>query len=152
MFKLKSKDTRKTPLSLFWCLYFWVWTYFTPCSSISIFNFEHVITGWDTHLGQLIRWRLLCMLHSLCHSCRKRGNREVLTFHCVKCVQLRSFFWSVFSRIRTEYGPEKTPYLDTFHAVFIEWIHNWFRNSMSMDLLGDLPLITHDTNMSPTLK
>ena len=24
--------------------------------------------------------------------------------HCVKCVQIRSFFWSVFSRIRTEYG------------------------------------------------
>ena len=24
--------------------------------------------------------------------------------HCVKCVQLRSFFWSVFSRIRTEYA------------------------------------------------
>ena len=27
--------------------------------------------------------------------------------HCVKRVQIRSFFWSVFSRIRTEYGPEK---------------------------------------------
>ena len=27
------------------------------------------------------------------------------------------FFWSVFSRIFAEYGPEKTPYLDTFHAV-----------------------------------
>ena len=27
------------------------------------------------------------------------------------------FFWSVFSRIRTEYGPEKTPYFDTFHTV-----------------------------------
>ena len=27
------------------------------------------------------------------------------------------FFWSVFSSIRTEYGPEKTPYLDTFYAV-----------------------------------
>ena len=26
-------------------------------------------------------------------------------------------FWSVFSRIRTEYGPEKTAYLDTFHAM-----------------------------------
>ena len=25
-------------------------------------------------------------------------------FHCVKSVQIRSFFWSVFSRIRTEYG------------------------------------------------
>ena len=27
------------------------------------------------------------------------------------------FFWSVFSSIRTEYGPEKTPYVDNFHAV-----------------------------------
>ena len=25
--------------------------------------------------------------------------------------------WSVFSRIGTEYGPDKTPYLDTFHTV-----------------------------------
>ena len=25
-------------------------------------------------------------------------------FHSVKCVQIRSFFWSVFSRVRTEYG------------------------------------------------
>ena len=43
-------------------------------------------------------------------------------------VQIRSFFWSVFSRILTEYlslfspnagkyEPEKTSYLDTFHAV-----------------------------------
>ena len=24
--------------------------------------------------------------------------------HCVNCVQIRSLFWSVFSRIRTEYG------------------------------------------------
>ena len=44
--------------------------------------------------------------------------------HCVKSVQIRSFFWSVFSCIRTVHGdlrsknkPEKTPYLDTFHAV-----------------------------------
>ena len=42
----------------------------------------------------------------------------------VKSVQIRSIFWSVFSNIRTEYspntgkyGPENTPYLDTFHAV-----------------------------------
>ena len=49
---------------------------------------------------------------------------------CVKSVQIRSFFWSVFPRFRTEYGetrsvsspnaekygPEKTPYSDTFHA------------------------------------
>ena len=48
-------------------------------------------------------------------------------YHCVKSVQILSFFWSVFSNIRTEYGetlrispgkygPEKTPYLDTFHS------------------------------------
>ena len=48
----------------------------------------------------------------------------------MKSVQIRCFFWSVFSRIWTEYGylsvfspnagkyvPEKAPYLDTFHAV-----------------------------------
>ena len=53
--------------------------------------------------------------------------------HWVKSVQIRSYFWSVFFRIRSEYreirnisvftphsgkyGPEITPYLDTFHAV-----------------------------------
>ena len=51
--------------------------------------------------------------------------------HCVRSVQIRSYFWSVFSCIRTEYGDllpysfrlkenadkELTPYLDTFHAV-----------------------------------
>ena len=26
------------------------------------------------------------------------------TLHYVKCVQARNFFWSIFSRIRTEYG------------------------------------------------
>ena len=54
-------------------------------------------------------------------------NELLAGFHCMKSVQIRSFFWSVFSRIRTEYGeirsispysveyrkcePEKTPYL-----------------------------------------
>ena len=36
-----------------------------------------------------------------------------LHVHRVKRVQIRSFFWSVFSPIRTR----KTPYLDSFHAV-----------------------------------
>ena len=27
-----------------------------------------------------------------------------ILYHCVKCVQIRSYFWSVFSCIRTEYG------------------------------------------------
>ena len=36
------------------------------------------------------------------------------TVHCVKVVQIWSFFWSIFSE------PEKTPYLDTFYAVVID--------------------------------
>ena len=39
--------------------------------------------------------------------------------HCVKSVQIRSYFWSLFFCIRTKYGPEITPYLDTFHAANI---------------------------------
>ena len=33
-------------LASFWCLYYCFWTYFTPCSIVSIANFEHVIAGW----------------------------------------------------------------------------------------------------------
>ena len=63
------------------------------------------------------------------HIC-KVYKRRVLTWMTVivnvtdtawKVSQIRSFFWSVFSCIRTEYWdlqskyrPEKTPYLDTF--------------------------------------
>ena len=50
--------------------------------------------------------------------------------HCVKSVRIRSFFWSVFLCIQTEYGeirspnagkygPEKSPCLDNFHAVLV---------------------------------
>ena len=51
---------------------------------------------------------------------------KTLLEYCVKFVQIRSYFWAVFSCIRTEYGyspnagkygPEITPYLDIFHAV-----------------------------------
>ena len=38
--------------------------------------------------------------------------------HCVvKSVQIRSYFWSVFSPNTGKYGPEITPYLDAFHSV-----------------------------------
>ena len=35
------------PLESFWCLYCWLWKYVTPCSSIFIINFEHVIACWE---------------------------------------------------------------------------------------------------------
>ena len=39
---------------------------------------------------------------------------------CVKSAQIRSFFWSVIPI----FGPEKTPYLDTFHGVNTEYTNN----------------------------
>ena len=36
---------------------------------------------------------------------------------CVKNVQIRSYFWSVFSPNKGKCGPEITSYLDTFQAV-----------------------------------
>ena len=34
----------------------------------------------------------------------EKSNKEFKSIHCVKSVQMRSFFWSLFSRIWTEYG------------------------------------------------
>ena len=47
MFKVNNKDTRTTPLASWWCLYSYLWTYFTPCSSVSIVNFEQVNDSWE---------------------------------------------------------------------------------------------------------
>ena len=62
----------------------------------------------------------------------KDGLKYIVSLHYVKSVQIWSLFWSVFSCIRTEYGyfpvfspnrgkygPEKTPHMDTFHAIFV---------------------------------
>ena len=49
-----------TPLTSFWCLYCQLWTYFTPCFSALILNFEQVNAGWvssqDTR-GKFYSWR-----------------------------------------------------------------------------------------------
>ena len=48
----------------------------------------------------LIRKKFLLLLWYLFQLKISQGYE----YHCVKSVQIRSFFWSVFSRIRTEYG------------------------------------------------
>ena len=40
MLQVSNKDTRTTSMTLFWCLYCELWTYFTSFSSVSIFDFE----------------------------------------------------------------------------------------------------------------
>ena len=45
--------------------------------------------------------------------------------HCVKSVQTRSYFWSVFSCIPEKYGPETTvSELSTVYAVTKELPHH----------------------------
>ena len=49
---------------------------------------------------------------------RKMPNKERI-MSLTKNVQIRSFFWSVPSRTRAEYGPGETSCVDTFHAVTV---------------------------------
>ena len=50
MFKVNNRNTRRRCeiyLKLkVWCLYCFLWTYITPCYSVSIVSFEHVNAGW----------------------------------------------------------------------------------------------------------
>ena len=80
--------------------------------------------------GKEVNNKVASIGHSTIHAIRIRVVISLLQFalHCVKSVQIRNFFWPVFSRSRTEYGeirskwywvfspnagkyePEKTPY------------------------------------------
>ena len=55
--------------------------------------------SWQAHL--MLIWRSLAISFLLKTMFHKSIS---LLLHCVKIVQIRSFFWSVFSRIWTEYG------------------------------------------------
>ena len=52
MFQVNNKDTRATPVASFWCLYCYLGTYYTPCSSVSTINFEQVNAGWNYSIGK----------------------------------------------------------------------------------------------------
>ena len=50
MFKFNNWNTRtscKISSKVSLMLTLKLWTYFAPCSSVSIVNFEHVIAGWE---------------------------------------------------------------------------------------------------------
>ena len=83
LLKINNRNTRTrceicskltiTPLVSFWCLYCYLWTNFTPCSSVSIVNFECIIADFAVAI-----W--LCFEFTL-----------NLTFPVILCL-LRSFF------------------------------------------------------------
>ena len=48
---------------------------------------------------------ILCLFeYSFLHVYGHAHKYKIVVFQCVKSVQIRSYFWSVFSRIRREYG------------------------------------------------
>ena len=47
MFKVNNKNNRTTSLTLLWCFYCQLWSYFTPFSSVSIADFEQVNVSWE---------------------------------------------------------------------------------------------------------
>ena len=65
MFKVNSKYTSTTSLDVVLVSLLLTLKYSTPCSSVSIVDFEHVIGGWDTYflekqefLKSAIIWQL----------------------------------------------------------------------------------------------
>ena len=65
------------------------------------------ILGWFLYFT--VTFKILKEEHIYCN----------IIWHCVKSVQIRSFFWCVFSCFSPntgKYGPIKTPSLDTFYT------------------------------------
>ena len=54
---------------------------------------------------------------------RTRMSYVCHSYYCVKDVQIRIFFWSIFSPNAGKYGREKTPCLDSFHVVYLLVCH-----------------------------
>ena len=56
-----------------------------------------------------------------------------MTIYSVESVQIRRFFSGPYFSV---FGPEKTPYLDTFHAVVLTTHIAWFVKYISELLNG----------------
>ena len=86
--------------------------YMTTSLSAIHFFYDNVIISRE-HLKQFT-CQGNCVYFTMLFATIHYNKRSV---PCVKSVRIRSFFWSEVFCIRTEYGPEKAPYLDTFHLV-----------------------------------
>ena len=56
-------------------------------------------------------------------------------YHCVKSVQIWNFFWSIFSRIRTEYGDLLTDFGPSSHSALVSYFDNLERRCIPMRTL-----------------
>ena len=93
--------------SLAYCYFFPTSCYFLLVTRYSLlftrYSLPFILTRYFFTHYLLLKWRHLKMLVVAVISWIFLKLYH-LKYHCVKCVQMRSFFLSVFSRIRTEYG------------------------------------------------
>ena len=71
----------------FWCLYCWLWTYFTHCSVVSIFDFEQEYDDWEGTARISFRCNSIIIFLILKH--RWDDIREVIwqtLLHTVCCI------------------------------------------------------------------
>ena len=85
MLKVNNKDTRTTSTASFWCLYCYLSTYFTSCSSDSIVNFENVSTNW------------VWIFNSKYHVDVTWVNKHFLISQCINVIWLLSLLILLFS-------------------------------------------------------
>ena len=63
MFKVSNNVSRTTSVILFWCLHFELWAYFTPFSSVSIFDLVQLNIFWDGWWEKTLLWFEICWWH-----------------------------------------------------------------------------------------
>ena len=87
MSEICSKLTIKTPERHHWrrsnVSLLLTLNYFTPCSSVSIVNFEHIITSWDAYLDDKTEFSEYLKTIFTKHE-RESSNIIVLTRNCSK--------------------------------------------------------------------
>ena len=120
MFKVNNRNTRTC------CLYCWLWTYFRPCSSVSIVNFEQVNAGVVTS-----------MIVLQCISCV-----SVIEF-TVKIVWLALIFPVVDFRFSVSFICVSVKIFPWFTIEVIPWSGEFVQGS-SLDILpGTLAFLFH---------
>ena len=77
-------------MASFWCLYCEFWTYFTPCSGVSIVNFEYIIVGWLSADSFMSTWNYLLGTLMQKHL-RARGN-PIFSLALPSCHQNKLWF------------------------------------------------------------
>ena len=120
MFKVNNRNTRTC------CLYCWLWTYFRPCSSVFIVNFEQVNAGVVTS-----------MIVLQCISCV-----SVIEF-TVKIVWLALIFPVVEFRFSVSFICVSVKIFPWFTIEVIPWSGEFVQGS-SLDILpGTLAFLFH---------